>query len=146
MSLLVFPDTMLDVRAWLRADPILNPLHGGRVFFRLPSTPQAPLMRISQSGGATQQDGEVPMQDVRIAAEVWGMRNSDYQAVRQLRLALEHVCHEVQPGTLINPVGNTVLHNANFTTGFDSPDPDTGWPRIVCDIVLTVTASTPTVV
>lgn len=146
MSNLVFPNTMWDTRAWLRADPTLNPLHDGRVFFRLPDNPQAPLMRIYKSGGGVQNDSETPMQDIRVALEVWGMQNSDYQKVTQLSLALESVCHQVQPGTLINPDGNTVLHNANFTTGFDSPDPDTGWPRIVCDVVLTVTAFTPTVV
>lgn len=146
MAELIFPDALPDLRYWLRNDPILNPLHGGRVFFRLPATTQAPMLRISQVGGGQQIDSETPIQDLDCIVEIWGMQNKDYQAVRQLRLALEHVCHQYIPGTPLSPAGNTILWNANFRSGLDSPDPETGWPRMICYVTFTVIASSPTIV
>ena len=146
MSTVVFPNTMFDVRAWLRAAPNLAPIHGGRVFFRLPDTVQTPCMRIYRAGGAVMTNSEAPVQDIRLSIEIWGSAWKDYPVLTNLQLALEDLCHNVQGGTLINPSGNTVLHNASFNVGFDSPDPETGWPRIVCDVVVTVTAKTPTVI
>ena len=131
---------------WLQKDPILASLHGGRVFFRLPATTKAPMLRLSQIGGGQQYNSEVPLQDLQCIIEIWGMENKDYQKVRQLRLAIEHVCHQYVAGTLLNPSGNTILWNANFTSGFDSPDPETGWPRMICHVVFTVIASEPTIV
>jgi hypothetical protein len=145
-SSLVFPDVMVDLRYWLRNDPTLNPLHGGRVFFRLPKTTQAPMVRLTRIGGGVQTNSETPLQDISVIMEVWGMQNSDYQAVRQLSLAIESVCHQYVPGTPLNPTGNTIMHNANFTYSADAPDPDTGWPRIMNHAQFTVIASTPTVV
>lgn len=148
---LVFPNAMWDLRAWLRAHPYLAPIHDGRVFFRLPDDPVAPLMRLYRAGGGgAQNDGEAPLQDIRLSIEIWGITDeatgrSDYQSLTRLQMGLEAACHDNQPGTLVNPRGNTILDNANFTTGFDSPDPSTGWPRIVCNVVVTVKASTPTV-
>lgn len=146
MANLIFPDPMVDLRYWLRNDPILNPLHGGRVFFRLPRTTLAPMLRLSRIGGGQQTNSEVPLQDIQCVIEVWGMRNQDYDAVRQLVIALEHVCHQYVPGTPLNPTGNTILWNSNFTFAQDSPDPITGWPRMMCHVVFTVIASKPTVV
>jgi hypothetical protein len=145
-SSLIFPDVMLDLRYWLRNDPILNPLHGGRVFFRLPKTTQAPMLRITRIGGGQQANSETPLQDIQCIIEVWGMQNSDYQAVRQLVIALEHVCHQYVPGTPLNPTGNTILWNASFTYATDQPDPETGWPRTMAHVVFTVIASKPTLV
>lgn len=142
----VFPNAMWDLRYWLRNHPNLNPLHGGRVFFRLPDHPVAPFMRLYRVGGAVQSDSEVPMQDLRLSIEIWGMQDSDFQKLTQLQLGLEDACTNNPSGTLVNPSGNTILDNAGFTTGFDSPDPDTGWPRIVCDVTVTVKASTPTII
>jgi hypothetical protein len=144
----VFPNAMWDLRYWLRNHPNLAPIHGGRCFFRLPDFPVSPLMRLYRAGGGVQSDSEVPMQDLRAAIEIWGMTDptsgrSDYTPLTNLQMGLEDACTNVQPGMLINPSGNTLIHNANFTTGFDSPDPDTGWPRIVCDVTFTVTAKVP---
>lgn len=146
MSSLVFPDAMVDLRYWLRNDPILNPMHGGRVFFRLPKTTQAPMLRISRIGGGQQIDSEVPIQDIQLTVEVWGMQNSDFQAVRQLVLAIEHVCHQWQPRRLLNPSSNTLMDNARFNTAYEAPDPETGWPRMICNLTVTVIATSPTIV
>jgi hypothetical protein len=145
MTTLVFPDYLPDLRYWLRNDPILNPLNGGRVFFRLPKTTTAPMMRISQMGGGQQVNTDTPLMDIQCIIEIWGMQDSDYQSIRQLRLALEHVCFEYVAGTPLNPSSNTVLWNAAFNSGWDSPDPDTGWPRIICHVTFTVAANAPTV-
>jgi hypothetical protein len=142
----VFPDTMPDVRAWLRAHPVLAPLHGGRVFFRLPAKGKGlafPCMRIYQLGGAVQAGTDTPIEDLHISIETWGGQDSDYPAVRQLNVALRSACHQLQQGTLINPAGNTVVSNAQVTNSLDSPDPQTGWPRIICDTVFTVALNTP---
>lgn len=146
MSELVFPDALVDLRYWLRNDPILNPMHGGRVYFRLPKTTQAPMLRISQVGGGQQPDSEVPIMDLQCILEIWGMQSQDYQAVRQLRLAFEHVCWAWPAGNLLNPTSNTRMHNARFNGGYDSPDPQTGWPRIITHATFTVTATSPTIV
>lgn len=148
MPTLVFPNAMWDIRYWLRNHPNLNPIHGGRCFFRLPDQPVAPLMRLYRSGGGVQMNSEVPIQDIRLAIEIWGITDnlgrSDYQSLTRLQMGLEDACNRLVPGTLANPSGNTVLSNLNFTTGFDSPDPSTGWPRIICDVIATVKASAPT--
>lgn len=146
MSELVFADAMPDFRYWLRNDPILNPLHGGRVFFRLPRTTIAPMLRISQIGGGPQANSEVPLEDIQLLTEIWGMQDSDYQQVRQLRVAFQHVVQQYVAGTPLNPSGNTILWNARWNSAFDSPDPETGWPRIICNTTMTVIASAPTVV
>ncbi len=147
MSELVFPDVMLDVRYWLRNDPTLNPLHGGRVFWRFPDRNLvAPLQLISQVGGGPQLDSEAPIEDIQMTVQTWGLQNADYQAVRQLDLALKSVCQQYPAGRPMNPTGNTRLHNARFNTSFDSPDGPTGWPRKIAHITLTVSATTPTIV
>lgn len=145
-SPIVFADYLPDLRYWLRNDPILHPMHGGRVYFRLPRTTQAPMLRISQVGGGQQPDSEVPISDVQCIIEIWGMQDKDYEAVRQIRLGLEHICWAWVPGNLPNPTSNTRMHNARFNGGYDSPDPQTGWPRIICHTTFTVTAITPTII
>jgi hypothetical protein len=144
----VFPDPMNDLRYWLRNHPVLNPLHGGRVFFRLPKTMQAPMLRISRIGGGQQPDSEVPLSDLQVIIEIWGMHSgehspSDYPAVRQLLIAIEQVCWAVNSGTLMNPNGTSILMNARFNSGYDSPDPATGWPRMICHVLFTIIANGP---
>lgn len=146
MAEIVFPDYMVDLRYWLRNDPILKPMHGGRVFFRLPKTTKAPMLRITQVGGGQQLNSESPIMDIQFTTEVWGMQDSDYQAVRQICLALEHICWAWVAGDPPNPLSNTRMYNASFNTSFDSPDPETGWPRKICHITATVMAITPTTV
>lgn len=146
MSELVFPDALPDFKYWLQKDPILAPLHGGRVFFRLPRSTIAPMLRISQVGGGPQPNSEVPLEDIALLTEIWGMQDKDYTAVRQLRIAFQHVCQQYVARTPLNPSGNTILMNAQWNSAFDSPDPETGWPRIICNTTMTVIASSPTVI
>lgn len=134
----LYSDYMLDVRAWLRTHPDLNPLHGGRVFFRLPEQiPTAPFQRLYRVGGGQQPNTEVPELDLRLALETWGTKPGDYPKVRQLVTATESAFHQVE-----NVVsGGTLLQYGLITSSVDSPDPDTGWPRLVSDVLLTCRAA-----
>lgn len=132
---LVFPDALLDLREWLRVHPLLAGLTSQRVFFRLPPEPSgSPFMRIYRAGGGPQAS-EAPIQDLRVAHEVWGLMDSDYTLVRQSVQALESLYQGAQ-NELMN--GGTALLNARVTGASDAPDPDTGWPRVVLDCLLTV--------
>lgn len=132
-----FPDAMPDIRGWLRTHPDLAPLHAGRVFFRIPdSQPATPFMRIYRSSGAVQ-PGETPIQDLRISLEIWGTQNSDYQSVRQLAVAVEGACHKIMGPTPIGS-GATTVTNAQVQAAIDTPEPDSGWPRISIETVFTV--------
>jgi hypothetical protein len=134
-----FPDVLKDTQYWLKNHPTLVPINGQRVFFKIPPKPSgSPFLRIYRSGGAVGEDTEIPNQDIRIAVEVWGLMASDYDKVRGTVTAVETLCHEVRSPTLLNPTGLTILNNALVTTAADSPDPDTGWPRYVMDVILTV--------
>lgn len=137
---------MWDLRYWLRNHPNLQPIHEGRVFFRLPDHPKTPCIRIYRSGGGVQNESEAPVQDIRVSIELWGSDFKEYDRLDGLRSLVEDLFDNAEVGQLINPTGNTILWNANMTTAFDAPDPETGWPRIVCDVILTVVAASPTVV
>lgn len=130
---------MPDIRNWLRTNEWIAPIVGGRVFFRLPDNPnptKVPFIRLTRSGGGIQADSEFPMYDIRVAIEVWGMDGKHYDLVRQAVLAIEQAALVLQPGTILGSNG-TVGKNINVTTAFDSPDPDTGWPRIIMDAIFT---------
>ena len=133
-----FPDAMPDIRYWLRNHPYLSALSAGRVFFNIPpKVKTAPFIRIYRSGGGPQIDSEVPMSDLRLGIDVWGMSGRDYDVVRQTVLAIESAAHDLDPGTVLGPTG-TVGQNISVTTALDTPDPDTGWPRIAMDVIFTV--------
>lgn len=134
MSDVVFPDALEDLKAWLASDPTLAPLHGGRVYFRLPNEPTYPCLRLYRAGGG-KQPGQAPEMDLRLAVEVWGGRFEDYPAVRQLATALESVASEVENEVVGT---STLLQYALATSAFDQPDPETGWPRIVVDLLVTL--------
>jgi hypothetical protein len=140
MTTIIFSDPMIDIRYWLRNDPTLQPLHNGRVFFRMPDRPVAPLMLIRNMAGGPALDSEVPNETLQVMVESFGLQNADYQAVRQLDAALKSVAQSwwKQTNTTINPTGNSRLVAANYLTGYDSPDPDTGWPRRVAHLQLTI--------
>lgn len=132
---LVFPDAVEDLRQWLRQHPLLADLTGERWFFRIPDEVSgAPFGRLYRVGGGPQAS-EAPIQDLRIAHEVWGKVDSDYTAVRQTVLALESL-YQVASNVLMN--NSTALLNARVTGALDAPDPDTGVPRMVCDVLATV--------
>ena len=136
-----YPDALPDIRFWLRNHHYLKDLSQGRVFFSIPpSVKKAPFIRIYRSGGGPQSENEAPIMDLRLGVETWGMAGADYEAVRQTALAIEQAAHDFDPGTVLGPNG-TVGQNINPTTAMDSPDPDTGWPRIVLDVVFTVRSS-----
>lgn len=126
------PDVLPDAKAWLQSLQIV----GNRVFFRLPSRPSnSPFIRISRSGGGPQPNAEVGVTQPRVTVEIWGLMDTDYEAVRGAALAIEQACHDVNRPT---PIGSTetVLLGANVLSTFDSPDPDTGWPRIIMSLAL----------
>lgn len=137
----VIPDVMPDVRYWLRTHPDLQPLHAGRVFFRIPDDDKVsgwPLIRIYQhSGGIPDLGGDAPISTVEISIECWHNKDSGYTAVRQLANATASALFQLIPGSLLNPSGQTRAINATATTIIDSPDPDTGWPRKIVDTTWT---------
>lgn len=140
--MIVVPDALNDIRAWLRQHPDLSPLHNGRVFFRIPDNQtQFPLLRIYRSGGGiVAAGGDAPVQNVNVSIECWHNTGRGYQALRQLVNAVESALWQLGASTLINPAGNTVVLDALVTNVIDSPDPDEGWPRFVVDSRFTVTA------
>jgi hypothetical protein len=134
------PDFLADLKVWLKNNATLTPLVGRRVFFRIPTTPSAwPLLRIYQSGGGVITGGEYPvLSDVRVGIEIWGNTFKLYDKVRQTRIALEEELNNAVPQLLNPPDGQTFLSNAWVTGCVDMPDPSTGWPRFVADVVLTI--------
>lgn len=134
-----FPDALPDIRYFLRNHAYLASLTAGRVFFRVPPKPtKAPFMRIWRSGGGlqTQGESEAPVLDLRVNIDVWGLTMADYDKVRATQLALEAIAFNLQTG-IIGP-NNTRLINLAITNSNDSPDPDTGWPRLVTNSIWTV--------
>lgn len=138
----VFADALPDIRYWLRNQPDLNALHAGRVFFRLPAQPGGwPLMRIYQHGGApVELGGDAPLDELLVSVECWHNQPAGYQQARQLTVALRSVLHFLPAGTVLNPSSSTVALAAAVTNVIDSPDPDSGWPRLVCDTRWTIQA------
>ena len=137
---LVYPDFLTDVQAWLKVHPDLAPLHGGRVFLRIPNKPEqvgVPFQRIYRVGGGQVPNTEVPQLNVRLSVESWGHTFGDYPAVRQLVLATESALHVMENETS----GGTLMQYAYVSGSVDSPDPDTGWPRFVSDLQLTCRAA-----
>jgi hypothetical protein len=138
MSATLYPDAMPDIRSWLRNHSYLASLSAGRVFFSIPpKITQAPFIRIYRSGGGPQAESEAPVSDIRVGIDVWGLTGADYTAVRSTVRAIEAAAHDFQPGTQLGSTG-TIGLNVNVTTAVDTPDPDTGWPRIYMDAIFTV--------
>lgn len=128
------PDVLPDLKAWLVS---LGVVPGG-VYYRLPDNPRdSPFMRVARAGGGPDMNAEVPVTTLRATIEIWGLVNSDYEAVRTAALAVEQAAHAISTPTAIGS-GNTILLAANVTTSYDSPDPDTGLPRYI--LALTVSA------
>lgn len=142
-DVVLFPDTLSDVRYWLRRHPLLVPFHAGRVVLRIPQETVIaplvwPLIRISKVGGSIVGSGGVPLETVRIQMDCWGRPASTtaangYGPLRQMVLALKSALWQLPSGTLINPTGQTVVTDASVVLDMDSPDPDTGQPRYVVD-------------
>lgn len=129
------PDALPDVKLWLAS------LGVGPAYFRLPPAPQldkitTPFIRLSRSGGGPDANSEVPETTIRCTVEVFGQSNASYEAVRTGALAIEQAVFAVSGQTLIG--NSTMLLAANVLNGFDSPDPDTGFPRYI--IMLSLSA------
>jgi hypothetical protein len=137
------PDVLNDVRYWLRRQADLAAVHAGRVFFRIPDNQASfPLMRIYRTGGGMRQTGGgAPISDVLISIECWSNLERLYGTVRQLAQVTEAALWSLPSGMQINPAGLTVVIDAMVLNVIDSPDPDTGWPRIVCDTRWSVIAA-----
>ena len=137
MADLIVPDVIADVRAWLRSQPSLAALHGGRVFYRVPDPAKVggwPLLRLYRlGGGIIEEGGDTTTSQVDLSIEVWHNQTQGYTTVRQLALLLESVIKKIPAGTVINPAGSTVVLSGHVTNTIDSPDPDSGWPRMVAD-------------
>lgn len=132
MTDLLVPDVMADLQTYLQGHPLLADLTGPRVWFRIQGSPTAaPFIRLYQVGGGMLA-GEVPVENPRISHEIWGLANPDYVKVRQTVRALKTIYQSAQNVLM----GSTVLQNAEVTGTVDSPDPDTGIPRVVLDVVL----------
>lgn len=134
MTILV-ADPMPDIRYWLRTQPDLQAIHNGRVFFRIPNQQsQFPLLRIYRHGGGITSDGgDARTSTVNVTVEAWHNVQADYNLARQLAVALESALWTLPPSTLLNPGSDTVAYNAEVTSTIDMPDPESGWPRLICD-------------
>lgn len=131
----IVADCMPDVRAFLRGHPDLQPLHNGRVFFRIPTKQaQWPLLRIYRAGGAIMSaGGTANVSSVDISIEAWGTGTA-YDPVRKLAAAVESALWTMPSGTRLAPAGGpTVALSAQVTNVIDSPDPDDGSPRLILD-------------
>lgn len=135
----VFPDSLNDIRYFLRRHPDLVPFTAGRCFFRIPDNATFPLQRIYRTGGAVQQGGGgTPIQDVLVSIECWHDQLGGYTVLRQLVAATESAVFSLPSRSLINPTGNTLVVDAVCLNVIDSPDPDNGAPRFICDTRFTV--------
>lgn len=129
------PDAMGDICQWIIDHPVLAPLHGGRVYFRIPDQdPASPFIRISRAGGSLQ-PGTTPLQDIRVTLEAWVTAYNEAQTLRELVAAIESVFFDVQSPTR---TGGTTILDASVNASIDSPDPDTGWPRSILSTIFTV--------
>lgn len=144
------PDTLADLRVFLRTQPDMQTACAGRVFFRLPDflftssdsayqTNGTPAARLYRAGGGLRPTSEALIDDANIAVECWGAKGADYPAVRLLYLTIASVLHTTPSGTLLNPAGSSLLLNADVSGAIDAPDPETGWPRLVVHAKCTTT-------
>ena len=133
---ILYPNTLVDTLAWLQGHPLLTALIGnpGRVYFRLPTKPVFPCLRLYQAGGAPV-PGEAPEDGVRISIEIWGELPSDYLSLLSIEAALKSAFQPVS-NVMANPAGNTLLLYAACVSAVDAPDSDLGWPRRVVDFVV----------
>lgn len=130
----VFPDAMNDLRYWLRRQSDVAAFTNGRCFFRIPDNALFPLQRIYRSGGSVRQTGGgAPLQDLLVSIECWTNELGGYGTLRELVAATESAVFGLTSNTRINPTGNTLVVDAVVSNVIDSPDPDTGWPRFICD-------------
>lgn len=142
-TLTVFPDLLGDLRVEAR-NAILPSLLGRRVFFAMPDKPVWPLVRVYDTGGGPE-GGEVPMENRRVAWDIWGrprigdkanLGAGTFEDVTAIVLAIKSWLHD-----LYGPIGNTgstwVL-NAEVTNAVPSPDPDAGAARYLIDSLFTI--------
>lgn len=133
-------EPLTDIRTWLRTEPTLAPLNGGRVFFRFgDGTVTYPATRLYRAGGGYQ-TVEAPLMDLRVGIDVWGaapgpaVTEGTFAQTDQLTVAYETAMNALPPGTVI---GGTVLYYAAPTGAPFNPDPDDGAPRFTITATFT---------
>jgi hypothetical protein len=140
VTLLDIPDCDEDFKSFIEDEPNLGPLHGGRVYYRVPANNGTwPIMRLYRAGGG-KVPGEVPILQVRFAIEVLAgaVDGPSYLAVRTLSAVTESVINNID--NVLS--GGTWFLNGIVTTTLDKPDPDTGRPGRVLDAVITLRSAT----
>lgn len=135
-----FPDFMGDLRTYLKTR--MSDLIGTRLFFKFPTTMAYPAVRMYETGGGPQTDSEAPIEDVRVAFDVWGRPASGpnstgdgtYEDVVNVTRRLKTTLHSLR-----GPIGSgTFVLNADVTSVIASADPDGGSPRRIVNALLTV--------
>ena len=134
----LFPDTMGDLRTWLRTQT--DDLLDGRVFFHFTPATKFPAMRIYEAGGGPD-GGEAPVENLRVALDIWGGAirgpsngGGTYADVVAIVRRLKSRLHE-----LSGPIGSTTfVLNADVTGVVPATDPDGGAPRQIVTASLTV--------
>lgn len=124
-------DFMGELRSWLRSDATLNPLHAGRVFFRIPTDlTNFPAIRMYRLGGSLL-PGEVDgLRTVRLGLDVFGGEPRQGQAgtfaqVDALTNAIEELVHTTEQ----TAIGTHTFYGSGEIAGcVFTPDPQTGAP------------------
>jgi len=129
----IYPDVMAGVRAWARADADLAALVAGRVFFRIPDRPVYPLIRLYRAGGGPM-PGEAPLVTARVAFDCWA---ADYATASRLARTVESSADQLVPGVAAAGVW---FYDASPDQSRDLPDPASGRPRVVVDVLFTCRA------
>jgi hypothetical protein len=139
MPVSVYPDVMADFKQWLKAHPLLAPVIGGRVFFRVPiangkiAVSGYPFLRIYSILEQPSSQSDFQWLTETVSIEMWGQRASDWPMLRNLKTLVTQALQDlgVQGSTRINPVGSTVTLDASISHWLDDVDPETGFPRII---------------
>jgi hypothetical protein len=139
---LYLPDFMPDLKYWVINNPVLAPLHGGRVYFRAPQKTDYPFIRLYRVGG-TANNPQIPVMTVRISFEIRGGSTTPgkgaqtYDATRNLSANMESELWAFEPGRLVpigtTPPGMTYCLGIQVLSNIDLPDAPTGDPRFILD-------------
>lgn len=134
-------EPLSDIRTWLRTEPTLAPLNGGRVFFRFPDTVTYPATRLYRAGGGYQ-PVEAPLMDLRVGIDVWGaapgpgVTEGTFAQTDQLTVAYETAMNRLGLGPCVTVDGTVLFYAAPTGTPFN-PDPDDGSPRFTITATFT---------
>lgn len=129
---------MNDLEAWLREDPTLNNLHGGRLYRRFPPGVKFPACRIYKATALIHDD--VPVRRVRLGIGIFGGSAALGQGGTQndidaLTEAIENLLADT---TEIAISDHTYIGSVTGINSRETPDPDDGAPGalILADLSL----------